>query len=174
MDEVLQVFTFGLLVEMNDLFVEEKLADKRHCRAWSELEEETKFIAHVPSASGRIFTGLVYSLKREKVRISAEVWAWLSAKWEEKESLKRSVATRSYDKRILTCRMICCFGKTKRFFAFGQVKRSLQKNRFVVFCFAFAKATNHCAGQVQSLNTGLKRGDTVRTYLKVREVPSAS
>ena len=53
----LQVFTFGLLVEMNEFFVEERLADKRHCVAWSELEEETKFIGHVPSASEKIFTG---------------------------------------------------------------------------------------------------------------------
>ena len=48
----------------------------------------------------------------------------------------------------LTCRMICCFGKRKSFFAFGQVKRSLQKKILFAFCFAFAKATNHSADQV--------------------------
>ena len=41
--------------------------------------------------------------------------------------------------------------KENIFFWFWQVKRSFQKKIFFGFCFGFAKAKNHCAGQVLPL-----------------------
>ena len=89
----MQVFTFGLLVEMNELFVSRTLADERPCNAWSELGEETKSIAHVSSASEKIFTGL-HSIV-VKMHLFAEVWTFLSGKWNEEQSLKSGTTVRT-------------------------------------------------------------------------------
>lgn len=53
----LEVFTYGLLLEMNEMFVVEKLSDRRSCEAWTQIEEENKYIAHIAHAALTYFIG---------------------------------------------------------------------------------------------------------------------